>query len=501
MKRFAIPLLSLALTACTGVPIPGQGTAQPTPGFSASLSASTVTASRGNSATVIVTTGTPATFAVSQPPAGVTVQPAGDRFSLTNVSAADGTHPLTVTVTPTDGRPAVTLPLTLVTSGAPTTPGVTPLTVSANPDTVTLAQGQQQFVTLSSNLPAGFSATASVVGLDLAVSGNVLTLRNVSAPAGQHGVYVTGIGPQGQGATAVVIVNVPGATAPTPTPTPTPTPNPPPVNPPAEFTASVTPTSATVNRGASTILTVSANQSFTYTVGQAPGFTVSTSGNTITVTNASAPNGTVNLPITVTGGGQVRSLNVALTAAGAPSYRAPGESVIGESGVESQTLALINELRTQGTLNGDASVRNGTCAANWSPLPALAYHGGLHFAARKHADYLAYEMVRIGEIPASPHVQENASNPHFYGQLVGDRTTRAFTEHNFAPMNGVGYENIAYDDNPYNAVLAWLRSPGHCTGLITLEVTHAAIGQAGTGARTGQYGVLNAWVLKTRGSH
>lgn len=491
MKRFALlPLAaSLLLVSCNQGPSPRINPI-PSP-FNAALSATGATVPRGGATTTVtVGTSSPATFTVSGAPTGMLVDHRGDRFILTNAAAADGLYPLTVTVRPTDGRAPVTLPFTLTTTGGAREDA---LILTATPSVVTLNAGEQAFVTVTSNVPASLVVIPRGDGLEATLNGNVITVRNVSAPAGQQEVDVFGTGPRGDGGFTRFVVNVPGTTTPSPGP--------------GEFTATVSPGAVTVNRGASSTVTVSGNQAFTFTGGQVAGITTSVSGNNITVTNASAPNGTHSLPITVTGGGQTRSLTVSVTATGATTtpppanFTPPGTPIVSALSQESQALALVNELRTQGTLNGDAAVRNGTCAANWSPVPALQYHGGLHFAARKHGDYLAVEIVRTGEISGNPHVQENPANPHFYASFPTDRMDRAYAEHNFAPLAGMGgTENIAYGDNAYNAVASWLRSPAHCAGLMNSASVYGAIGMGSTGARTGQYGVLHTWVLKTGGA-
>lgn len=180
----------------------------------------------------------------------------------------------------------------------------------------------------------------------------------------------------------------------------------------------------------------------------------------------------------------------------AANYTPPSTPIITQLDTEAQVMVLINELRTKGTLGGDDSVRNGTCAANWRPVPPLTFHGGLHFAARKHADYLAHEFVQTGDVAPSAHVQNNPGNPHFSGRNFDDRIARAFAEHGFAPLSRIG-EAVAFNRNARDTVLAWLYSPGHCAAMLHRDFNQGAVGMGSTGGvYSGPYYVAHTWVLK-----
>lgn len=745
MKRIALlPLaVGLLLASCD------QATPLPAPAFTASLNPAAVSLARGGSAIVAVTTSAPATLELSGVPTGVTVQQGAQGLTLVNASAADGVATATVTARPSGGGTPVAMTLRITTSGAPQGPGptpVTPLVLSANPSTLTLNAGEQAFVTVGSNLPVTLGATASHGGLQLSLSNDALTVRNVSAPAGTHAVYVYGTGPQGQAAQTEVIVTVPGSTAP-------------------EFQASLSPPSVTLGAGASSTVTVSGNAAFTYTVGTVAGLTVVRAGNSFTLTNSGAAPGNHALPVVVTGaGGQVRTLtvnvsvsqptpqptpaptlsvspasvtlaagasgtvtvasstgsytvqapqgltatqsgntltlrndslapgqhtvtlatnnaggsatatvtvtvpqpapqpvpaptlsvspnavtlasgasstvtvtsstgeftvqapqgltatrsgssltlrndslapgqhtvtlqtnnaggtattavvvtvpqpappapeefivtvnpntitlgpresrvvlvsfnqplsnldlskivpglqvgsvagtpttlsieithldagngtytvpitarsqqgvtrtvNVTVNVAGMPTYKHPSTPIIAVSGQEAALLAAVNEFRTQGTVNGDASIRQGTCAADWKPMPAMEYHGVLHYTARNHALYLEEELsVHNGVFG---HEQNNQSNSHYYGQHPWDRTQRAAPEHGYAPVYGVEWAALN-GNTAYHAMHAWLNSPPHCAALMDAGYIGGGVGFA-QDRRSSTYGF---WTL------
>lgn len=521
----------------TGPPVP------PPANFEASVSPASLTLAAGASSTVTVSGNAAFTYTVGSVQ-GLTVTRSGNSFTVTNVSAAPGGYSLPVVATGADGQTrAMTVSVTVP------QPAPTPLTLSATPSALTLAQGAEGTVTLSSNLPATLSAVSSNPGLQLTQSGATYTVRNVSAPAGTHTVTVTGTGPQGQTASTVITVTVP---QPTPQPVPAPTigvspsrvtlaagasqtvtvtsstgeftvqapqgltatrsgntltlrndslapgqhtvtvttqnaggtatatvtvtvPQPAPA-----FTVSVSPTSFTLNRGASQTVTITANQGYTATVTNIPsGLTSTNVDGGFRFTNTSTADGTYTLNLRVTStGGEVRNFSLTVTTTGgAPTVKDPSTPVVAPSAFENEVLALVNELRTQGTLQGDASLRAGTCAANWSPLQPLAYHGALHFIANNHAMYLEEEIsVHGGSIS---HSQSNPSNSHFYGSTLGTRAERVSREHGY--QNVAWLENIALtNNNATAAVRSWLNSPSHCMNVMNPQAQWGGAGHQGS---------------------
>lgn len=85
--------------------------------------------------------------------------------------------------------------------------------------------------------------------------------------------------------------------------------------------------------------------------------------------------------------------------------------------VEAEVLALVNEFRTTGTLNGNASVRVGTCAANFVPRPPLSSAAPLAAAAKAHDNYVGFNAY-------SGH-SEVGGRPYFTGVGPAERLQAA----------------------------------------------------------------------------
>lgn len=370
MRRILFPAL-LMLTACMGTPQPST----PAP-FTASLNSNSASIARGGNANIVLTTNRAATFEVAGIPAGVTMERGTRNFMLYNVSAADGTAQVTVTVTPEGGGNPVQLPLTVVTTGAPvavpdptlslgattvtlaagasatvefasngevttgtltgltversgtaliltntglsagthtlpvtaslggktvssniaiTVPGVPPtaLTLSVSPPSLTLAAGEQQAVTVSGNMTATLTATSSHAGLQVtqSESGDVFTVRNVSAPVGQHSVTVSGTGPQGQTANTTVTVTVPQPTPPT---------------------IGVNPGNVTLAPGASTTVTVTASTG-EFTVTAPAGLMATRNGSELTLQNDGLAPGTYTATLRTSNAGGTATATVTVT--------------------------------------------------------------------------------------------------------------------------------------------------------------------------------------------
>lgn len=96
---------------------------------------------------------------------------------------------------------------------------------------------------------------------------------------------------------------------------------------------------------------------------------------------------------------------------------------------ERAVLDLLTEVRTKGTLQGSASIRNGTCLADFDrlgPRAPLVSNPVLSLASRKHAQYITEEWKLRGVAP--DYEQRNRNNTHFYGVTVQSRTDRAGRE-------------------------------------------------------------------------
>ena len=140
---------------------------------------------------------------------------------------------------------------------------------------------------------------------------------------------------------------------------------------------------------------------------------------------------------------------------------------------EIEFLNLLNEARTQGTVQGQ-SQRAGTCLETVQPgtLKPLTYNGPLAFASRKHSTYLAswgYEA----------HEETNASHPAFYGSNMASRQQRAYAELvPSVPWRGGSEIVTAGTERPTaaQAVVAFLHSPGHCRAITDPRMTGVGTG-------------------------
>lgn len=133
-------------------------------------------------------------------------------------------------------------------------------------------------------------------------------------------------------------------------------------------------------------------------------------------------------------------------------------------------IDLTNELRTQGTLHGDAGVRQGTCAAQWQALPDLKPSGLLTYIASKHATYLALVQIDL-------HDEYQTSSPYFYGRDFSERLKRGFQDYGLGSPVINAAENVTINpETPEEAVLAWLRSPSHCSAMMDKELRYLGVG-------------------------
>lgn len=137
---------------------------------------------------------------------------------------------------------------------------------------------------------------------------------------------------------------------------------------------------------------------------------------------------------------------------------------------ERQVFALVNEVRTQGTLNGDAGVITGTCAAGVPHLGALLPSSVGYLAARGHAGWLS-------SYGYTAHTEPDLSFTTFYGKEMMDRYIRADRVIGSAVSpSAVGENAAAGQTSPMEVMTQWLRSPGHCANIMNPDYTHLAAG-------------------------
>ena len=296
-----------------------------------------------------------------------------------------------------------------------------------------------------------------------------------------------------------------------------------PVTPAQKFTLSVPATLSTVT-GQPVALTPVVNLNgytgaVTLTVAQigSGALQITRSGNTFSII-ASVP-GQYGLRVTATGSdGQTRTADVVLNVAVVPQppqdqvkplyLPAPGAPVgsgdgtkegtvyVSPSAQEAEVLALVNEVRTKGTLNG-VSATAGTCVdGSWSPRPALTYNGLFAFAARKHAAYTA-------NVVWEAHSESQTGSPFFYGSDSRSRVARAYLEQasmsqattGDSPAYYSGEVATAARNNAQEALSAWMGSPAHCSILMD-----PSLKQMGSGMATGPVNIPaglwgSGWIL------
>lgn len=239
-------------------------------------------------------------------------------------------------------------------------------------------------------------------------------------------------------------------------------------------------------RGREVMVNVSAVRSVNLTLAPPEGVGVRAVPGGFAFVNREAPNGELRVPLTATdaAGGRQSAL-LLLRPEGGPALRPFWETEITPGAAERELLELLNELRTRGTVNGDADARRGSCWPDFTPLHPWAYHGALHLAARGHAAYLQAEIAAGGTLR---HEQTNRANPFYTGTHPWDRSRAAARAFAYPPT-GHG-ENLALGQrSAADAVRGWLLSPSHCA-LLRGEDRFA-----GTGGLPSARGPL--WVLVT----
>ncbi|MEJ2854131.1 MULTISPECIES: M4 family metallopeptidase [unclassified Saccharothrix] len=314
---------------CTPVPVddfslsltPASGTVQPGGSTTATVDTTTVT---GTPHTVALTaSGQPAGVSVSITPSSVTSGQSATLSVSTTASVAPGTYP--ITVKGVGGANTHTVTYTLTVGGQPPTndfalavspdsgtvqPGGTTTTTVAT----TVTSGQSQKVSLTATgLPAGTTATFDPSTVAAGESAKLTIATSASTPAGEHRITVTGTGADATHS-ATYTLTVGGQ---------------PPTN---DFAVTLTPTSGTVQAGASTTSTVNTTTtagspqkvSFTATglpTGATATFTPLSveSGESSTLTLATTPTtpqGTYTITVTVTGADTTHTATYTLTVEG-----------------------------------------------------------------------------------------------------------------------------------------------------------------------------------------
>lgn len=141
---------------------------------------------------------------------------------------------------------------------------------------------------------------------------------------------------------------------------------------------------------------------------------------------------------------------------------------------ERELLRLVNEVRTNQTLNGERVWAEG-CISEFYPgdLKALLPLDSARLAALKHSSYLGLE----GRDTTQEHGAhlEISSSTRFYATTLLERMQRAARESTDRAMPISGNENLIFGDEPFSpeeAVLGWIRSPDHCRNLISPKITY-----------------------------
>lgn len=175
-----------------------------------------------------------------------------------------------------------------------------------------------------------------------------------------------------------------------------------------------------------------------------------------------------------------------------------GTVYVSPSAQETELLALVNEVRTKGTVHGQPATA-GTCVdGSWSPRPALTYNGLHAYAARKHAAY----MSNVGY---EGHNETQTASPFFYGSLPRDRVVRTYREQAGLTKDYLG-DNNTYDGGelvvsgtswgqPFDAINWWLHSPLHCAALMEPETRQMGTGYAYSVPNVPQKRWGHAWAL------
>lgn len=160
---------------------------------------------------------------------------------------------------------------------------------------------------------------------------------------------------------------------------------------------------------------------------------------------------------------------------------------------EVEVMTLANELRTNGTINGQDALA-GTCAASnfqKNTLKPLTYQGLFAFAARKHSTYIA-------EVGYDGHDELQTASPYFYGESPRARKDRAYSDFAILSTNAGPAEIVATGrtrPTPEAALRAWMASAPHCAILMnaTLDFMGAGYAYAEVNTAANRWG--HSWTM------
>lgn len=164
---------------------------------------------------------------------------------------------------------------------------------------------------------------------------------------------------------------------------------------------------------------------------------------------------------------------------------------------ELEMVKYINEIRTKGTINGDSTVRAGTCIAGFvagvSNVPALGtWSNAAIRAAHKHTNYQAFE----GNLN---HNEPLINSLWFYGATFGDRITRVLSDYPFARITTAG-ENVGYQSSTTSSysdvaqmTLKFLQSNDHCLNMMNPSFKAVGVGYRAMPDPDPTYGTRGTW--------
>lgn len=409
------------------------------------------------------------------------------------------------TSTPGTSTSGTSTPSSALTLQGPTSPVyLTAGGTATVPLSVTGAAGPLSFAV--SNLPAG--VTARVVGLTV-----TLTAATAVTPRSAQAVVSVTDGVSSRNAPFTLVLQAAGGPTPTPTPSPNPNPTPtPPPNPNPTPTPTPTPPpnpiSVTLSAAAS-VVSIPGSVTLTAQVPSLP------AGSRVTL-NREGLTQPLSAPYTYTdsfprnasdftyhyyvlvldaSGARIGESNTVTVQTSTPRVNdCPGPTPMsstcldgGQYPLEANILAALNEVRTQGTLGGSRAPLTGTCADPVNPpasqnpdtgvagqLPALAYDGHLNYAARKHSEYAAKNLLLSN--------YEDPNLPLFYGETPDDRAARAGFTRKAGPLGGAELMQQNGTVNPVSLLKVWIDSPSACPTLLDKRLNAAAAGNAAASA-------------------
>ena len=182
----------------------------------------------------------------------------------------------------------------------------------------------------------------------------------------------------------------------------------------------------------------------------------------------------VNVQVTGTQVQPPQPPGVFLPDAGAPvgsgNGTVEGTVRVSPNAEEAEVMRLVNEVRTQGTLNGQDATKGSCVDGTFRPgvLRPLSYSGTLAHAAVQHSEYMSQEAV-------GGHEETITTSPYFYGVTPQNRADRS-RELFGGPYRAVG-ENVAGGyESALDVMRAWMASPGHCRNLMDERYSVMGIG-------------------------